>query len=266
MQDRRTIAELYVLLVEPSRAQTRIIVEQLESLGLTDYSTVTTGVEALASAANALPDLVLSAMYLPDMSGTDLLLALRSAPESGDVGFMLVSSESSIDALRPIRQAGASAILPKPFRAQHLARALAACLDVLDPARLALPQATLESLRVLVVDDSGFSRRFVRNTLANMGIRDIVEAGDGLEAIERVDNEFFDLVVTDYVMPRADGRALVEHIREHSSQPTLPVLMVTSEGDAGRLAAVQQAGVSAILDKPFEAAAVKSLIETALAA
>ena len=91
-------------------------------------------------------------------------------------------------------------------------------------------------------------------------------ARDGVEAIGCIDSEYFDLVITDYVMPRADGRELVEHIRERSNQPTLPVVMVTTEGDAGRLAAVEQAGVSAILNKPFEPATVKSLIETTLAA
>jgi len=69
-----------------------------------------------------------------------------------------------------------------------------------------------------------------------------------------------DLVVTDYNMPEMDGKALIDHIRHKSWQNSVPVLMVTSESDQGRLAAVEEAGVSGICDKPFEPAVVKALL------
>lgn len=53
----------------------------------------------------------------------------------------------------------------------------------------------------------------------------------------------FDLVVTDYNMPEMDGENLTRFIRERSSQRSIPVLMVTSEGALSRLSAVQQAGM-----------------------
>jgi two-component system chemotaxis response regulator CheY len=74
-----------------------------------------------------------------------------------------------------------------------------------------------------------------------------------------------DLVVTDYNMPEMDGQALVKHIRQHSWQKTVPILMVTSESDEGRLAAVEAAGVSGICDKPFEASVVRELLGRLLA-
>ena len=52
--------------------------------------------------------------------------------------------------------------------------------------------------------------------------------------------------------------------RNNSNQSTIPVMMVTTGGDAGKLAAVQQDGVSAIVDEPFEITEVKHLIEAAL--
>jgi two-component system chemotaxis response regulator CheY len=69
-----------------------------------------------------------------------------------------------------------------------------------------------------------------------------------------------DLVVTDYNMPEMDGKALVDHIRQRSWQASVPILMVTSESDFGRLAAVEEAGVSGICDKPFDAATVRRLL------
>ena len=61
-------------------------------------------------------------------------------------------------------------------------------------------------------------------------------------------------------------RQLLRFIRMESSQSHVPVLMVTTEGDAGKLAAIQQDGVSAIMNKPFEPTEVKRIIEASLSA
>jgi CheY-like chemotaxis protein len=61
-------------------------------------------------------------------------------------------------------------------------------------------------------------------------------------------------------MPRVDGRELLDHIRHGSAHASIPVLMVTGESNENRLAAVQQSGVSAIRDKPFEPATVPTLV------
>jgi two-component system chemotaxis response regulator CheY len=65
-------------------------------------------------------------------------------------------------------------------------------------------------------------------------------------------------------MPEMDGKEFVEHVRHESHQPSVPILMVSSEQDASRLAVVQQAGVSAVCDKPFDTTTIKQLIENIL--
>jgi len=74
-----------------------------------------------------------------------------------------------------------------------------------------------------------------------------------------------DLVITDYNMPEMDGKGLVDFIRQQSWQASVPILMVTSEADMGRLAAIESAGVSGICDKPFEAHVVRELLGRLLA-
>lgn len=61
-------------------------------------------------------------------------------------------------------------------------------------------------------------------------------------------------------MPEMDGREFVEYVRGRSWQSSVPILMVTSETDQGRSAAVEEAGVSGICDKPFEPAVVRRLL------
>jgi two-component system chemotaxis response regulator CheY len=100
--------------------------------------------------------------------------------------------------------------------------------------------------------------------LANLGIQHFTEAENGKQAVGIIDQHFFDLVVTDYNMPEMDGRELTEYIRTQSWQSTVPILMVSSESNQSRLAAVEQAGVSGVCDKPFESAMVKGLLQKML--
>ena len=255
-----TLEQLTVALVEPSITQQKLITRFLNEQGVTAIRYYDSGLNALTSVMSDPPDLVISALYLPDMSGTDLLHSFRLEPETQNMVFMLISSETRFQALDPIRQAGAVAILPKPFAIEQLRAALYSTLDLIDPKELELEDFNAEELRVLVVDDSRMARRHIRRVLESMGIEKITEAEDGKVAIPVLKENFFDLVVTDYNMPEMDGDALVEHIRTQSNQSSVPVLMVTSEQDDIRLAAARQAGVSALSDKPFEPGNIRALI------
>ncbi|MGD8590505.1 MAG: response regulator, partial [Chromatiales bacterium] len=89
-------------------------------------------------------------------------------------------------------------------------------------------------------------------------------ASNGAEGAKLIEQHYFDLVISDYNMPEMDGEELVDFIRTRSGQPGIPILMVTSESNQSRLAAVQKAGVSAICDKPFETATLKRFLEKIL--
>ena len=86
------------------------------------------------------------------------------------------------------------------------------------------------------------------------------EAANGMSAIPLLQETQYDLIITDYNMPEMDGRALIEYVRTLSPQMSVPILMVSGEQDETRLAAVEEAGVSAICDKPFEMSTLRSLI------
>jgi two-component system chemotaxis response regulator CheY len=253
---------LFVLLVEPSIAQRHIITNQLDELGITEYQTVSNGQEALAVIDQEQPDLVISAMFLEDMTGTDLVLEMRENPISEDTPFMLISTVTSFKELDPILQAGASAVLPKPFGAAELKRAIRTTLAWENPDELNLQPYDPAGLRILLVDDSVMARHLISRTLSKMGVSNVTEAADGREAAELMQQGEFDLVITDYNMPEMDGHELLKFIRRESNQQQIPVLMVTTEGDESKLSAVQHEGVAAIIDKPFEVTSVKQLIES----
>lgn len=259
--DIHEIATLDVFLVEPSHTQQVIIAQHLQASGISEVTCLSTGSEMLDQLKHAKPDLIISSMYLPDMTGVDLIHAIRKDSESYDMAFLLISSETNIQYLEPIRQAGAIAILPKPFTQQALDTALCASLDYLHPQKADLEHLDVEDLRVLLVDDSEFSRKYIKKVLNNVGIEHISSACDGKQALELFQEHYFDLVVTDFNMPEMDGLQLVRAIRGDAQQTsTVPILMVTSEQNQNRLAAIENSGVSAILDKPFEPQSIKRLI------
>jgi serine/threonine-protein kinase len=260
-----TLVELLVLLVEPSRVQAMVIARHLQALGIRRVQTCPNGDNALETMRGARTDLVVSAMHLPDMTGAQLVERMRAEPALQRVPFILISSETDERLVEPIRQLGAVAILPKPFGLEQLKAAMMAGVDFLSPSSLPRIAVNIESLRVLIVDDSAPARIHVRRVLENLGVRDITQATNGREAATLLETQRFDLVVTDFHMPEMDGRELVQFIRRESPQRKLPVLMVTSESDAGQLAAVHDAGVSAVCDKVFEPKSLRDILERILA-
>lgn len=252
------VTDLSIMLVEPSRVQRKIIMSRLLQAGNDNVEGVGTIEEAWTSLHGIVPDLVISSMYLPDATGTELVGRMRQEAALQEVPFMLISSENRWENLEPIRQAGVIAILPKPFEMQDLKRALDATVQFVDPQEV--DEFEVEDIKVLVVDDSAMSRRYISRIISNMGIDHITTANDGTEAVKRMEECLYDLVITDFNMPEMDGERLIEHIRNHTDQSDIPILMVTAVEDSGRLESVRQAGVSAICNKPFDSFSVKSML------
>ena len=102
--------------------------------------------------------------------------------------------------------------------------------------------------RILIVDDAATVRLYHRNILEEAGY-EVVEAVNGVEALERALQEHFDLYVVDVNMPKLDGYGFLRELRIQN-QPQVPAVMVSTEAsDADRLRAYQ-AGANLYLLKP----------------
>ena len=258
------VSDLLAIVIEPSNMQRKLIVAALERQGVNDIEEFDAALPALERMKTVTPDLVLSSMHLSDMTGSELLHEMRETERLAEVTFLLVSSETHYRYLEPIRQSGSIAILPKPFKEEDLARALSSTLAYLD-AQHEEGDEEFEFLRVLIVDDSRMSRRYVHQILTSIGINEVAEAENGAEALQLLNDREFDLIISDYNMPEVDGRELVEHIRQDSTQATLPILMITSEQNEANLAAIQNAGVSALCNKPLAFEGLRGLIRNLIA-
>lgn len=105
--------------------------------------------------------------------------------------------------------------------------------------------------KVLIVDDSASIREVVTMTLEGAGY-EVIQAQDGQDALNKVDGQRVQLVISDVNMPRMDGITFVENLKALPHNRFTPVIMLTTESGEARKQAGQAAGAKAWMVKPFQ--------------
>lgn len=103
---------------------------------------------------------------------------------------------------------------------------------------------------ILAVDDSASMRQMVSFTLKGAGY-DVVEAGDGVEALTIAKGKSVNLVITDVNMPNMDGISLIKELRALPSYKFTPLLMLTTESSTEKKQQGKAAGATGWIVKPF---------------
>lgn len=104
---------------------------------------------------------------------------------------------------------------------------------------------------ILVVDDSASFRQVVALTLKGAGY-DVVEAGDGKDALTKLDGRKIHLIISDVNMPNMDGISFVKHLKTTGAYKFVPVVMLTTESQDSKKAEGKAAGARAWITKPFQ--------------
>jgi len=120
-------------------------------------------------------------------------------------------------------------------------------------------------MKFLVVDDSITMRRIIINALQRIGYTDVVEATDGREALERLDQSI-GFIITDWNMPNMSGVEFARAVRGTLVGASLPMLMVTTRAAREDIVAAIDAGVNNYILKPFTPSVLKEKIERLLSA
>ena len=114
--------------------------------------------------------------------------------------------------------------------------------------------------KVLTVDDSRTIRNMLLVTLNNAGF-DIVQAEDGIEGLEVLEESNPDVIVTDINMPRLDGFGFIEGVRQNDRDRAIPILVLTTESDAEKKNRAREAGATGWIVKPFDPSKLIAAIE-----
>lgn len=120
-------------------------------------------------------------------------------------------------------------------------------------------------MKILVVDDSRAMRMIVIRTLkqCNLGDFEIDQAENGRDALEKIENERYGLVLSDWNMPEMKGIELLRELREKGNTTRLGFITSESSGDV--IAEAEEAGAAFLLTKPFTAESMELLLKPVLA-
>jgi two-component system chemotaxis response regulator CheY len=114
-------------------------------------------------------------------------------------------------------------------------------------------------LDVLIVDDSAAIRKILQRVLrqTEVPIGTVYEAGDGVEALEKLRQQTIGLVLSDINMPNMDGLEFLTKMRAEEVWKSIPVLMVSTEGTQAKVLEAVERGASGYVRKPFTAEQIK---------
>jgi len=116
------------------------------------------------------------------------------------------------------------------------------------------------NLKALIVEDFAAMRRAVSEVLGSLNM-EVVEAGNGVEALKILDAEPVDVVFSDLVMPEMDGFELCEEIRRRPNIRHLPMVVISTHRDAHYVIRALRCGADDYLSKPFTAGLAERVIE-----
>ena len=122
----------------------------------------------------------------------------------------------------------------------------------------------LQGMRVLVVDDSRTLRKFLIRELNQAGITRIDEAKNGLEAVELLKLQSFDLMLLDMEMPELDGLDVLKIIKSDSALSYLPIIVISGAEDFAKTVECIQIGAEDYLPKPFDPVLLKARVYSSL--
>ena len=124
--------------------------------------------------------------------------------------------------------------------------------------------AVKKDMAILVVDDYKTMLRIIRNLLKQLDFNNVDEATDGSEALKKLRDKDYGLVISDWNMEPMTGLQLVREVRSDKKLKKLPIIMVTAESKTDNVVAAKEAGVSNYLVKPFNAETLKQEIASVL--
>ena len=121
---------------------------------------------------------------------------------------------------------------------------------------------TDQHMKILTVDDFSTMRRIIKSMLRQLGYNNIVEAEDGAAALNLMQREKVDFVISDWNMPHMSGLDLLRAIRADENLKPIPFLLVTAEALKEYVVEAVKAGVDNYVVKPFTAETLKEKIDT----
>lgn len=241
--------------------------------------TATSGPEALEKVEKDAPDIVLLDVMMPGMDGFEVCQTIKSNPAYAHIPVVMVTAlTDAADRVRGL-ESGADDFLSKPLndtalmaRVRSLVRLkmtvdewrvrenTATQLGVVDKAGTAMNESVKEA-RLLVVEDQEYdSKKFIETLKVDDDVVEVVTTG--MDAMERVIAQDYDLMVISLNLASEDGLRLCSHIRSSERSRSVPILMVAGDEDMSRIAHGLEIGAHDYILRPVDSNELLARVRT----
>ncbi|NIB39062.1 response regulator [Pseudomaricurvus alkylphenolicus] len=200
----------------------------------------------------SVPDLVLSAMELPDGTGVQLCEQLKRNTRTVLVPVILMSGQDSSEKADIAYSAGATDFISKSGNLTFLVERIKSAL--FHHSTIPFGSRHRNShFTILLAEDSAVQRELYQELLGPLGYR-LIQCEDGEEAWEQIlkERDRIDLIITDLHMPHLTGEELCHLVRANANFDHIPIIVVTSRSEESLLVRLLQRGVTDYLTKPFQ--------------
>ena len=271
-----TLSDKHVLIVDDNQTNRRILSLQAKTWSLLPNAT--------ASPLQALDwikqgrvfDAGILDMHMPEMDGLELAWEIRKIHSPESLPLILLSSlgHHDQDEKETLERAGFAAVLSKPIKPSPLLNAL---IDVLSeqPVRVLNPKATVSSqfdeqmaerlpLKILLADDNATNQKLGLMILQRLGYRADI-AGNGIEVLQALERQPYDVVLMDVEMPEMDGLEATTKIRKRWSDAGPHIVAMTANAMRGDRDRYLEAGMNDYVSKPIRIKSLVAALETCAA-
>ena len=276
--DLDVLQDLKILVVDDNLTNREILHDQLASWGV-QSTCVESGADALdqlrdAARQNSPYPVALLDWHMPEMDGLTLASAIQSETRIPPLSLIMLSSDSYSAEADSYGQHGISYYLNKPIFQKQLLDCL---LKVLggqqeaedNPQHLSTDQQSQIADYILLAEDNPINQEVASGMLRDIGCQ-VRAVNNGLEAVNAVIEEKFDLVLMDCHMPELDGMEATGRIREYEQSQgntaRLPIIALTADVQKGIQEQCFEAGMDSYLSKPFRQEQLRKELEKWLAA
>ncbi|MBI2215192.1 MAG: response regulator [Acidobacteria bacterium] len=258
-----------LLIVDDNDTNRRILLAWADTWGMKPFETASP-LQALEWVAGGRAfDLAVIDSQMPEMAGAELARSLRTTPEGERMPILMLTSVGRRD--DEIEGLNLAAVLTKPIKPSQLYNALVSILsgqpvriigrksrEVFDPTL-----GERSPLRILVAEDNTVNQRLAMLSLEHMGYRADVVA-NGIEALEAIRRQRYDLILMDVQMPELDGLQATRQIRMEFDDVTRPwIVAMTANAMREDRRACAEAGMDDYLAKPLRIEELKAALERA---
>lgn len=270
---------LRILVVDDDPRAVEIASRHLEGAGnqvLRAYG----GQEAIEIAQRERPDLVISDLMMPEVSGFDVVAGLRSDPETREIPVIILTAKIVTPEDRKILEGSVVRIVRKADFSPALfladvKKAIARRQERIFPGQPAADLQTQPEHRsqtiapvpaanrepqplVLVIEDNPRESDLIKLYMADLGYR-VIQAANGREGLELMSSTRPDLITLDMMMPETDGLTFLDLKAQMSEFSDIPVLVISAAADSDKIGAM---GVRAVLRKPLRQGELMQVIST----